>query len=224
MSDSDDFQSSPSDVEDESITSVPTTIERITEKIRQAPTTKPKQQAKQAKKVTGGRKAPKDATILSHLNAKQLQHLVNRIQKNWESVKCADITCKRSTLPLDGKRGGYPKSLRLTKKMIETSKDNTTIRDKGVTFNWNAAGVMLVHSKRQPTFATDEASHLCNHHPWCVNPEHVIWEAPKMNYKRKNCITYHQCSDCDKVENPCKHQPQCLDLHECQCGDWHKEN
>jgi hypothetical protein len=163
----------------------------------------------------------KNSLILTTLNREQLDYLVARIKRNWKVFRpstTSHVECYRSTLSLDGRRG-YPKSLRLTNKLLRQSED-PLLSDIDSKYSWNAAGVMLVDSGKLPENATDEASHLCNH-PWCVNPEHLVWESPKKNYSRKNCNTHFEC-ECGKVSNPCTHSPQCLDLFDCTC-DWHKK-
>jgi hypothetical protein len=93
------------------------------------------------------------------------------------------------------------------------------VKELGVTFNWNAAGVVLVHDGRKPPESNTEASHLCGH-PWCVKAEHLIWETPVKNYARKNCNTWTVCPHCKQGSNPCKHTPCCLNMTNCAC-EWH---
>jgi len=168
------------------------------------------------------RQRPKDSTVLSKLSTGQIAHLQKRIKDGLIVERCGtmeeDSWCHRSTLPLDS--GGYPKSLRLTQKAIGTNA-NADIVDRGVTFNWNAAGVVLVADGRHAADCSDEASHLCNH-PWCVRPEHLLWETPKDNYRRKNCTTFFVCSVCSTSHNPCRHDPQCVDQHLCDCEAHHQ--
>jgi len=130
----------------------------------------------------------------------------------------ASTWCHRSTLTLD--KGGYPKNLHLSNGLLLAADSHAKVKERGDSAGWCAGAVVLANVNRHAANATDEASHLCGH-PWCVRASHLVWEAPKANYARKKCNTHHVCSGCNLASNPCRHQPQCLDMHECTC-DWHQ--
>jgi len=154
----------------------------------------------------------KDSTLYNRLSPEQIKELHGKIMAN---SKRSPQGCLLSGLPLDGK-GGYPKSLRLTKDFLKAFKGHCTERD--VTFGYNAAAVTLVHDQQLAPGVASEASHTCEH-PWCVEKTHLLWEDRTANGRRKNCKTRVKCPcGCDVTFNPCDHPTkQCLDMTGCQC-------
>lgn len=155
-------------------------------------------------------RAEKDVTILNHLQDAGLVDFL------WEKVGDLEpvdgCSCLRSSkLSLDPK--GYPKNLRLGRKGIRQG--NFTPAMAGMhcftkeDFQWSATGLVLVRDGRRAPGPKWEASHTCNH-PWCLNKDHLLWEIPQSNYKRKNCVTQTECPKCQHSFSPCVHDPPCL--------------
>jgi len=133
----------------------------------------------------------------------------------WEKVGELENTgngcLKSSKLSLDPK--GYPKNLRLMKKGVEKARLTDEMKTMHCfttpEFQWSATGLALVKDGRLPPASNYEASHTCNH-PWCLNDEHLLWEEPRMNYKRKNCLQLTDCPNCKHSFSPCIHNPPCI--------------
>jgi len=160
----------------------------------------------------------KDVTILCDLKKAGLLDFL------WEKVgelkNIEHSECLKSNLSLDP--NGYCKNLRLMKKGLKHGIFTPEMKKKKCfskeDFQWSATGLVLVKNGHDPPASNHEASHLCNH-PWCLNVKHLVWETPKKNYKRKNCITETTCPcPCGHTFNPCKHNPQCIkcNIHECK--------
>ena len=161
------------------------------------------------------KKIVKDSTMYNRLHPEQIQHLYNRVMRDVQ--ESPQGCCYLSTLPLDGKGGCYPKSLWLDQAHLDARRGHSLERPK--TFGYNSGAVVLLKHGHSAPDAASEVSHLCEH-PWCVRPEHIIWESRKDNGKRKNCNTRTKCPSCDcgASFNPCKHIPQCLDMTDCACS------
>jgi hypothetical protein len=130
----------------------------------------------------------------------------------WEKVgvleEAGNGCLKSSKLSLDPK--GYPKNLRLMKKGLEQAQLTDEMKEMlcftKPEFQWSATGLALVKDGRLPPASHYEASHTCNH-PWCLNDEHLLWEEPRMNYKRKNCLQSTECPNCQHTTLPHKNKP-----------------
>ncbi len=177
-----------------------------------------KRRREEMSKNAVSKRPKKDVQILNYLAETELVDVL------WEKigvlVKVESSSClKSSKLPLDSK--GYPKNLRLMKKGLAKGKITSEMKAmpcfQKEDFQWSATGLVLIRDQRHPPDSHWEASHTCNH-PWCLNPKHLLWEEPQMNYKRKNCLTATRCPTCQHGFNPCVHQPKCelCTIPDCQ--------
>jgi len=155
------------------------------------------------------KRARKDVMVLGHL---QKAGVADFLWKKIGVLEDEGNGClKSSKLSLDPK--GYPKNLRLMKTGLKNAKLTDEMKEmlcfQKPEFQWSATGLALVMDGRPPPDSHFEASHTCNH-PWCLNSEHLLWEEPRMNYKRKNCLQSTDCPQCNHSFCPCVHDPKCL--------------
>jgi len=166
----------------------------------------------------------KDVTSLLDLKKSELVEFLWKkvLGKNNQLSTVEHCACLKGTLPLDSK--GYCKNLRLMKKGIGQWKMNLFSDERKqkpwftkASYQWSATGLALVKAGHDPPDSHYEASHLCNH-PWCLNAEHLRWEIPTKNYKRKNCNANTTCPNCQHKFNPCVHNPMCLPCNIPNCS------
>lgn len=54
-----------------------------------------------------------------------------------------------------------------------------------------------------------QVSHLCDE-PNCVNKDHLVYETPQENNRRKGCTATVTCRGCGHVMECCAHNPKCI--------------
>lgn len=151
-----------------------------------------------------------DARKVRLLSDEQLDHLFNKISPFDNGTCCEDGNASRKQEARAGDTVVLARPRGITLDVAFQVGFFAPIEGRSP-ISWERTHIVLAWNGFFPPTSEHEVSHLC-HYPFCLNPEHLLWETHRSNHAREICrstraITCPNCAHCIFL---CPHRPQCV--------------